>query len=91
MGVVGARVGSSVFSGRGAFIHVGALMGTMMSGNVAMIIIPNQKKVIADLLAGRTPDAKYGKQAKQRSTHNNYLTLPVLFLMLLLTVFIYDK
>jgi uncharacterized membrane protein len=53
-----------------------------MSANVFLIIIPNQKIVVADLKAGRKPDAKYGKIAKQRSTHNNYLTLPVLFLML---------
>lgn len=71
-----------VFSGRGALIHTGALMGTIMSGNVFMNIIPNQKKVIADLIAGRTPNPEYGKQAKTRSTHNNYLTLPVIFLMI---------
>ena len=71
-----------VFSGRGALIHTGALMGTMMVGNVAMNIMPNQRKVVADLIAGRTPNPDYGKQAKLRSTHNNYLTLPVLFLML---------
>jgi uncharacterized membrane protein len=71
-----------MFSGRGALIHTGALMGTIMSGNVFMNIIPNQKKVIADLVAGRTPNPDYGKQAKTRSTHNNYLTLPVLFLMI---------
>jgi len=71
-----------VFSGRGALIHTGALMGTIMSGNVFMNIIPNQKKVIADLIAGRTPNPAYGKQAKTRSTHNNYLTLPVIFLMI---------
>jgi uncharacterized membrane protein len=53
-----------------------------MSANVFLVIIPNQKIVVADLRAGRTPDAKYGKIAKQRSTHNNYLTLPVIFLML---------
>lgn len=53
-----------------------------MTGNVFFVIIPNQKKVVADLLAGKTPDPNLGKQAKQRSTHNNYLTLPVLFLML---------
>jgi uncharacterized membrane protein len=47
-----------------------------------MVIIPNQKIVVADLIAGRKPDPKYGKIAKTRSTHNNYLTLPVLFLML---------
>ncbi|MDE2018284.1 MAG: urate hydroxylase PuuD [Hyphomicrobiales bacterium] len=71
-----------VFSGRGALIHSGALMGTMMVGNVAMNIMPNQRKVIADLVAGREPNPEYGKQAKTRSRHNNYLTLPVLFLML---------
>ena len=53
-----------------------------MTANVFLIIIPNQKIVVADLKAGRTPDAKYGKIAKLRSTHNNYLTLPVIFLML---------
>jgi uncharacterized membrane protein len=53
-----------------------------MSANVFMVIIPNQKIVVADLIAGRKPDPKYGKIAKQRSVHNNYLTLPVLFLML---------
>jgi uncharacterized membrane protein len=71
-----------MFSGRGALIHTGALMATIMSGNVFLNIIPNQKKVIADLLAGKEPNPEYGKQAKARSTHNNYLTLPVLFLML---------
>ena len=71
-----------MFSGRGALIHTGAMMGTIMSGNVAMNIIPNQKKVIADLMAGRVPDPDLGKQAKTRSRHNNYLTLPVLFLMI---------
>jgi uncharacterized membrane protein len=71
-----------VFSGRGALIHTGALMATWMTFNVFFVIIPNQKKVIAALQAGETPDPALGKQAKQRSTHNNYITLPVLFLML---------
>ncbi len=71
-----------MFSGRGALIHTGALMATMMSGNVFFNIIPNQKKVIASLMAGQTPDPDLGKQAKTRSRHNNYLTLPVLFLMI---------
>ena len=53
-----------------------------MSANVFLIIIPNQKIVVADLIAGRKPDPKYGKIAKTRSLHNNYLTLPVVFLML---------
>lgn len=73
---------ASVFSGRAAMLHLGAFTATIMSANVFMVIIPNQKIVVADLIAGRTPDAKYGKIAKQRSTHNNYLTLPVIFLML---------
>lgn len=72
----------NVFSGRGALIHTGAFMATIMSANVFFIIIPNQRIVVADLVAGRTPDPALGQQAKQRSAHNNYLTLPVLFLML---------
>ncbi|MEP3675509.1 urate hydroxylase PuuD [Sulfitobacter sp.] len=71
-----------VFSGRAALLHLGAFTGTIMSANVFFIIMPNQRIVVADLKAGRTPDAKYGKIAKQRSTHNNYLTPPVIFLML---------
>ncbi len=71
-----------VFSGRAALLHLGAFTATIMSANVFLTIIPNQKIVVADLRAGRVPDAKYGRIAKQRSTHNNYLTLPVLFLML---------
>ncbi|MES2846608.1 MAG: urate hydroxylase PuuD [Pseudomonadota bacterium] len=73
---------TQVFSGRAALLHLGAFTATIMSANVFMIIMPNQRIVVADLKAGRIPDAKYGKIAKQRSTHNNYLTLPVLFLML---------
>ncbi|ESZ22937.1 urate hydroxylase PuuD [Mesorhizobium sp. L2C084A000] len=71
-----------LFTGRAAFLHLGAITATIMSANVFMVIIPNQKIVVADLIAGRNPDPKYGKIAKQRSLHNNYLTLPVLFLML---------
>jgi uncharacterized membrane protein len=71
-----------VFSGRGTLIHVGALMATIMSANVFLNIIPNQRKVVADLVAGREPNPEYGKQAKTRSSHNNYMTLPVLFLMI---------
>ncbi|RVJ94139.1 urate hydroxylase PuuD [Sinorhizobium meliloti] len=73
---------TQLFTGRAAYLHLGAFTATIMSANVFFIIIPNQKKVVADLIAGRTPDPALGKQAKQRSTHNNYLTLPVLFLML---------
>ncbi|WP_431271299.1 urate hydroxylase PuuD [Dankookia sp. P2] len=71
-----------VFSGRGAIIHTGAVLATWMAGNVAMVIIPNQRKSIAALVAGQEPDPAFGKIGKVRSTHNNYLTLPVLFLML---------
>ena len=71
-----------VFSGRGAYIHAGALIGTIMVANVFFVIIPNQKIVIADLIAGRQPDPALGAQAGQRSLHNNYLTLPALFLMI---------
>ena len=73
---------AQVFSGRAALLHLGAFTATIMSANVFFIIIPNQKIVVADLRAGRTPAAKYGVIAKQRSLHNNYLTLPVIFLML---------
>ncbi|MFZ0840122.1 MAG: urate hydroxylase PuuD [Xanthobacteraceae bacterium] len=73
---------TKVFSGRGAFTQIGALIGTIMIANVFAIIIPNQKKVVADLIAGRTPDPALGEQGKQRSVHNNYLTLPVVFLMI---------
>ncbi len=73
---------TQVFSGRAALLHLGAFTATIMTANVFFIIIPNQKIVVADLIAGRVPDARYGKIAKQRSTHNNYLTLPVIFLML---------
>ncbi len=73
---------AQVFSGRAAFLHLGALLGTIMSANVFFIIIPNQKKVVADLIAGRTPDPALEQQAKQRSLHNNYLTLPVVLMML---------
>ena len=73
---------TQVFTGRAALLHLGAFTATIMTANVFLIIMPNQRIVVADLKAGRTPDAKYGKIAKLRSTHNNYLTLPVVFLML---------
>ncbi len=72
----------NVFSARGAYLHVGALVGTIMVANVFFIIIPNQRKIVAALLAGETPSADLGKQSKERSLHNNYLTLPVVFVML---------
>ncbi|MCB1489346.1 MAG: urate hydroxylase PuuD, partial [Bauldia sp.] len=79
--VAAAYVFSHVFSGRGALIHVGAFVGTIMAVNVFGVIIPNQKKVTAALLAGQAPDPMLGAVSKQRSVHNNYLTLPVLIMM----------
>lgn len=73
---------TQVFTGRAALLHLGAFTATIMTANVFLIIIPNQKIVVSDLKAGRAPDPKYGRIAKLRSTHNNYLTLPVIFLML---------
>ncbi len=73
---------NQVFTGRAAMLHLGAFTATIMTANVFFIIMPNQRIVVKDLQDGRTPDAKYGKIAKLRSTHNNYLTLPVIFLML---------
>jgi uncharacterized membrane protein len=71
-----------LFSGRGGYMQMGALIGTMMVANVAHVIIPNQRKVVADLIAGKAPDPALGAAAKQRSLHNNYLTLPVVFVMI---------
>lgn len=73
---------NQVFTGRAALLHLGAMTATIMTANVFMVIMPNQRIVVADLKAGRAPDPKYGAIAKLRSTHNNYLTLPVIFLML---------
>ncbi len=73
---------TKLFTGRAAMLHLGVITATIMSANVFAVIIPNQKIVVADLIAGKKPDPKYGKIAKQRSLHNNYLTLPVLFFML---------
>jgi len=73
---------TSVFTGRAALLHLGAWTATIMTANVFMVIMPNQRIVVKDLQEGRKPDPRYGKIAKQRSTHNNYLTLPVIFMML---------
>ena len=71
-----------LFSARAAYIHMGALIGTWMAGNVFWGIIPAQKAFVADVGAGREPDPERARFAKLRSTHNNYLTLPVVFAML---------
>ena len=71
-----------LFSGRGAYIHMGAVIGTIMTGNVFRVIIPSQKALVTAIEKGETPDPSWGIKAKLRSTHNNYLTLPVLFIMI---------
>lgn len=71
-----------VFSGRGAFIHYGAMLGTLMVGNVFFNIIPGQRELIKAKLAGREPDPTPGLKARQRSVHNTYFTLPVIFTMM---------
>ncbi len=73
---------TQVFTGRAMMLHLGAFTATIMTANVFFVIMPNQRIVVADLQAGREADARYGRIAKLRSTHNNYLTLPVIFLML---------
>jgi len=80
--VVFALFYGRTFSGQGAMIHVGALMGTIMAYNVFGVIIPNQKKIVAALMGGQEPDPALGAAAKMRSVHNNYLTLPVLVMMI---------
>jgi uncharacterized membrane protein len=70
------------FAGRAAFLLVGAMLATSMSANVFFWIIPGQKKVIASIKAGQPVDPVHGKRGKQRSVHNTYFTLPVLFAML---------
>ncbi len=71
-----------VFSSRAAYIHVGALIGTLMVGNVFRVIIPSQKAMVQAARDGQEPDPKLGKNALLRSRHNNYFTLPVIFIMI---------
>lgn len=81
--LVGLAYGYSlIFSARGAFMQMGVTIGTIMVANVLMIIIPGQSKVVRALKAGEVPDPRYGVRGKQRSLHNNYLTLPVIFVMI---------
>jgi plastocyanin len=81
--VVGVAYGlSQVLSGRAAYMHVGAMLGTWMVWNVWVRIIPAQKALVASTKTGTKPDPELGKKAKQRSRHNNYLTYPVVFIML---------
>lgn len=71
-----------IFSSRGAYIHVGAILGTIMAGNVFFGIMPAQRALVEAVQRGESPDPKYGAIAKLRSTHNNYFTLPVIFIMI---------
>ena len=71
-----------LFAGRAAFLLTGAMLATAMSANVLMVIIPGQKKTVAAMKAGQKPDPIHPMRAKQRSVHNTYFTLPVLFAML---------
>ena len=70
-----------LFSGRGAYIHFGAVLGTIMVANVLMVIIPGQRRMVAAFENNEEPDPDDGIRAKQRSVHNTYFTLPVLFVM----------
>src|SRR5205085_1406600 len=70
------------FGGRAAFMHVGVAVGTIMVANVFFVIIPGQKRMVDAMRAGGLPDPMDGKRGKQRSVHNNYFTLPVLFIMI---------
>ncbi|MEZ0313408.1 MAG: urate hydroxylase PuuD [Myxococcota bacterium] len=72
---------AKVFNARAAYLHVGAMIGTMMAANVLMVIIPGQRRVVEAMKRGEKPNPEDGRRAKQRSVHNNYLTLPVLFIM----------
>ncbi|ALO36344.1 hypothetical protein CMT41_17570 [Colwellia sp. MT41] len=73
---------TQVFSARGAYMHMGAILGTIMAGNVFFGIMPSQRALVKAVEDGVTPDSKYGLNAKLRSTHNTYITLPVLFIMI---------
>jgi uncharacterized membrane protein len=80
--VESAYVLTHLLSGRAAYLHIGAMIGTIMVANVAHVIIPGQRRMVNAMMAGQKPDPVYGIRAKQRSVHNNYFTLPVLFLMI---------
>ncbi|WP_186196027.1 urate hydroxylase PuuD [Burkholderia gladioli] len=80
--VLAAWLVCHVFSGRAAYLIVGAMLATIMSANVFFVIIPGQRKMVDKMLKGETPNPIYGKRGKQRSVHNTYFTLPVVFAML---------
>jgi len=80
--LVAAWLACHIFAGRAAYLITGAMMATIMSANVFFVIIPGQRKMVAAMLKGDTPNPIYGKRGKQRSVHNTYFTLPVVFAML---------
>ncbi len=81
--VVGAASGLRfVMDPRAAFIHIGALFGTIMAANVWIRIIPGQKRIVSAVTANQEPDLRYAKRAKQRSRHNTFMTVPLVFIML---------
>ncbi len=71
-----------VFGGRAAYLHVGAIVGTIMVANVFFVVIPGQKRMLSQIRAGQEPDPRPGRLGKMRSVHNTYFTLPVLFIMI---------
>ena len=73
---------TQIFGARAAYLHVGAMIGTMMAANVFFVIIPNQRVMVDTMMAGKIPDTSLGEMGAQRSLHNNYFTLPVLFIMI---------
>src|SRR3984957_10429984 len=80
--IIAAWLACHVFAGRAAYLITGATLATIMSANVFFVIIPGQRKMVAAMLKGETPNPIYGKRGKQRSVHNTYFTLPVVFAML---------
>ena len=80
--VIATWIACQLFAGRAAFVLTGAMLATIMSANVLMVIIPGQRKVMAQMKAGEPVDPVHGQRAKQRSVHNTYFTLPVLIAML---------
>lgn len=82
LGTAGAWALSQGLSGRAAYMHVGAAVGTIMAANVFLVIIPAHRNLVAAVAAGREPDVSRGRSAARRSLHNNYLTLPVVFAMI---------
>jgi uncharacterized membrane protein len=73
---------TQLLSGRAAYIHIGAMFGTIMAANVWMRILPGQRKMVAAMQAGTPPDMSYGERAKLRSKHNTFIVVPVVFIML---------